>query len=154
MSRFLKFSFFAGFILGTIQFLLVLSSWSVVAGLLWGIVPAWFWATCQKLKQEQTVSKLEGIASYAVVMFGGVLALAGVLCVLTSIGFMIADPEIIQAAMEQQPNFDDLSEVELESITKVMKVLPSIMPLIALGVCLQSVSYIGYGLAVVRNYSR
>ena len=154
MSRFLKFSFFAGFILGTIQFLLVLSSWSVVAGLLWWIVPAWFWATCQKLKQEQTVSKLEGIASYAVVMFGGVLALAGVLCVLTSIGFMIADPEIIQAAMEQQPNFDDLSEVELESITKVMKVLPSIMPLIALGVCLQSVSYIGYGLAVVRNYSR
>lgn len=154
MSRFLKFSFFAGFILGTIQFLLVLSSGSVVAGLLWGIVPAWFWATCQKLKQEQTVSKLEGIASYAVVMFGGVLALAGVLCVLTSIGFMIADPEIIQAAMEQQPNFDDLSEVELESITKVMKVLPSIMPLIALGVCLQSVSYIGYGLAVVRNYSR
>ncbi|MDA0780100.1 MAG: hypothetical protein O2810_04255 [Bacteroidetes bacterium] len=154
MSRFLKFSFFAGFILGTIQFLLVLSSGSVVAGLLWGIVPAWFWATCQKLKQEQTVSKLEGIASYAVVMFGGVLALAGVLCVLASIGFMIADPEIIQAAMEQQPNFDDLSEMELESITKVMKVLPSIMPLIALGVCLQSVSYIGYGLAVVRNYSR
>ena len=154
MSRFLKFSFFAGFILGTIQFLLVLSSGSVVAGLLWGIVPAWFWATCQKLKQEQTVSKLEGIASYAVVMFGGVLALAGVLCVLTSIGFMIADPEIIQAAMEQQPNFDDLSEVELENITKVMEVLPSIMPLITLGVCLQSVSYIGYGLAVVRNYSR
>ncbi len=154
MSRFLKFSFFAGFILGTIQFLLVLSSGSVVAGLLWGIVPAWFWATYQKLKQEQTVSKLEGVASYAVVMYGGVLALAGVLCILASIGFMIADPEIIQAAMEQQPNFDDLSEVELESITKVMKVLPSIMPLIALGVCLQSVSYIGYGLAVVRNYSR
>lgn len=153
MSRFLKFSFIAGFILGTIQFLLVLSSGSVVAGLFWGVVPAWFWATYQKLKQEQTVSKLEGVASYAVVMYGGVLALAGVLCVLASIGFMIADPEIIQAAMEQQPNFDDLSEVELESITKVMEVLPSIMPLITLGVCLQSVSYIGYGLAVVRNYS-
>ena len=153
MSRFLKFSFIAGFILGTIQFLLVLSSGSVVAGLFWGIVPAWFWATYQKLKQEQTVSKLEGVASYAVVMYGGILALAGVLCVLASIGFMIADPEIIQAAMEQQPNFDDLSEVELESITKVMEVLPSIMPLITLGVCLQSVSYIGYGLAVVRNYS-
>jgi len=153
MSRFLKFSFIAGFILGTIQFLLVLGSGSVVAGLFWGVVPAWFWATYQKLKQEQTVSKLEGVASYAVVMYGGVLALAGVLCVLASIGFMIADPEIIQAAMEQQPNFDDLSEVELESITKVMEVLPSIMPLITLGVCLQSVSYIGYGLAVVRNYS-
>ncbi len=153
MSRFLKFSFIAGFILGTIQFLLVLSSGSVVAGLFWGVVPAWFWATYQKLKQEQTVSKLEGVASYAVVMYGGILALAGVLCVLASIGFMIADPEIIQAAMEQQPNFDDLSEVELESITKVMEVLPSIMPLITLGVCLQSVSYIGYGLAVVRNYS-
>lgn len=153
MSRFLKFSFITGFILGTIQFLLVLSSGSVVAGLFWGVVPAWFWATYQKLKQEQTVSKLEGVASYAVVMYGGVLALAGVLCVLASIGFMIADPEIIQAAMEQQPNFDDLSEVELESITKVMEVLPSIMPLITLGVCLQSVSYIGYGLAVVRNYS-
>ena len=153
MSRFLKFSFIAGFILGTIQFLLVLSSGSVVAGLFWGVVPAWFWATYQKLKQKQTVSKLEGVASYAVVMYGGILALAGVLCVLASIGFMIADPEIIQAAMEQQPNFDDLSEVELESITKVMEVLPSIMPLITLGVCLQSVSYIGYGLAVVRNYS-
>ena len=153
MSRFLKFSFIAGFILGTIQFLLVLSSGSVVAGLFWGVVPAWFWATYQKLKQEQTVSKLEGFASYAVVMYGGILALAGVLCILASIGFMIADPEIIQAAMEQQPNFDDLSEVELESITKVMEVLPSIMPLITLGVCLQSVSYIGYGLAVVRNYS-
>ena len=153
MSRFLKFSFIVGFILGTIQFLLVLSSGSVVAGLFWGVVPAWFWATYQKLKQEQTVSKLEGVASYAVVMYGGILALAGVLCVLASIGFMIADPEIIQAAMEQQPNFDDLSEVELESITKVMEVLPSIMPLITLGVCLQSVSYIGYGLAVVRNYS-
>jgi len=154
MSRFLKFSFIVGFILGTIQFLLVLSSGSVVAGLFWGVVPAWFWATYQKLKQEQTVSKLEGVASYAVVMYGGILALAGVLCVLASIGFMIADPEIIQAAMEQQPNFDDLSEVELENITKVMEVLPSIMPLITLGVCLQSVSYIGYGLAVVRNYSR
>ena len=154
MSRFLKFSFFAGFILGTIQFLLVLGSGSVVAGLFWGIVPAWFWATYQKLKQEQTVSQLEGIASYAVVMFGGILALAGVLCILASIGFMIADPEMIQAAMEQQPNFDDLSDLELESVTKIVEILPSIMPLITVGVCLQSIAYIGYGLAVVRNYSR
>ncbi len=154
MSRFLKFSFFAGFILGTFQFLLVLSSGSIVAGLFWGIVPAWFWATHQKLRQDQTVSQLEGVASYAVVIYGGILGLVGILCVISSIVFMVADPEIIQAALEQQPNYDDFSDKELENLEKVMDVLPAILPLITLGVCLQSISYIGYGLAVVRNYSR
>ena len=154
MSWFLKFLFFAGFILGTIQFLLVLSSGSIVAGLFWGIVPAWFWATHQKLKNEQAVSQPEGIASYAVVIYGGILALLGVLCIISSVVFMVADPEIIQAALEQQPNYDDFSDKELENLEQVMDVLPEIMPLITLGVCLQSISYIGYGLAVVRNYSR
>lgn len=154
MTRLIKFSFFAGFILGTIQFVLVLSSGSIIAGLFWGIVPAWFWATYQKLKQEQTVSQLEGIASYAMVIYGGILALVAVLCIISTIVFMVTDPEIIQAALEQQPNYDDFSDEELDSITKVMEVLPSIMPLITLGVCLQSVSNISYGLAVVRNYSR
>jgi hypothetical protein len=59
-----------------------------------------------------------------------------------------------QAAMEQQPNYDDFSDEELESFTKILEVVPSIMPLITLAVCLQSVAYISYGLAVVRNYSR
>ena len=68
MSRFVRFSFLAGFVLGVAQFILVLSSGSIVAGLFWGIVPAWFWATHIKLKQEQTVSQIEGVASYAVVM--------------------------------------------------------------------------------------
>lgn len=154
MTRLIKFSFFAGFILGIIQFVLVLSSGSIIAGLFWGIVPAWFWATYQKLKQEQTVSQLEGIASYAMVIYGGILALVAVLCIISTIVFMVTDPEIIQAALEQQPNYDDFSDEELDSITKVMEVLPSIMPLITLGVCLQSVSNISYGLAVVRNYSR
>lgn len=154
MTRLIKFSFFTGFILGIIQFVLVLSSGSIIAGLFWGIVPAWFWATYQKLKQEQTVSQLEGIASYAMVIYGGILALVAVLCIISTIVFMVTDPEIIQAALEQQPNYDDFSDEELDSITKVMEVLPSIMPLITLGVCLQSVSNISYGLAVVRNYSR
>ena len=154
MSRFVRFSFLAGFVLGVAQFILVLSSGSIVAGLFWGIVPAWFWATHVKLKQEQTVSQIEGIASYAVVMYGGVLALLGVLCIISSIVFVVADPEIIQAAMEQQPNYDDFSDEELESFTKILEVVPSIMPLITLAVCLQSVAYISYGLAVVRNYSR
>jgi hypothetical protein len=56
--------------------------------------------------------------------------------------------------MEQQPNYDDFSDEELESFTKILEVVPSIMPLITLAVCLQSVAYISYGLAVVRNYSR
>lgn len=154
MSRFVRFSFLTGFVLGVAQFILVLSSGSIVAGLFWGIVPAWFWATHIKLKQEQTVSQIEGIASYAVVMYGGVLALLGVLCIISSIVFVVADPEIIQAAMEQQPNYDDFSDEELESFTKILEVLPSIMPLITLAVCIQSVAYISYGLAVVRNYSR
>ena len=154
MSRFVRFSFLTGFVLGVAQFILVLSSGSIVAGLFWGIVPAWFWATHIKLKQEQTVSQIEGIASYAVVLYGGVLALLGVLCIISSIVFVVADPEIIQAAMEQQPNYDDFSDEELESFTKILEVLPSIMPLITLAVCIQSVAYISYGLAVVRNYSR
>lgn len=154
MSRFVRFSFLTGFVLGVAQFILVLSSGSIVAGLFWGIVPAWFWATHIKLKQEQTVSQIEGIASYAVVMYGGVLALLGVLCIISSIVFVVADPEIIQAAMDQQPNYDDFSDEELESFTKILEVLPSIMPLITLAVCIQSVAYISYGLAVVRNYSR
>ena len=154
MSRFVRFSFLTGFVLGVAQFILVLSSGSIVAGLFWGIVPAWFWATHIKLKQEQTVSQIEGIASYAVVMYGGVLALLGVLCIISSIVFVVADPEIIQAAMEQQPNYDDFSDEELESFTKILEVLPSIMPLITLAICIQSVAYISYGLAVVRNYSR
>lgn len=154
MSRFTKFSFFTGFVLATILFLLVFSSGAVLSGLFWGIVPVWFWATHQKLKQAQPVSQIEGIAAYAVVFLGGLLALTGLLFVFGSIGLMIADAEILQTAMEQQPNYDDLSDEELESVAKVMKILPSIMPLITLGVCLQSVAYIGYGLAVVRNYSR
>ena len=154
MSRFVRFSFLTGFVLGVAQFILVLSSGSIVAGLFWGIVPAWFWATHIKLKQEQTVSQIEGIASYAVVLYGGVLALLGVLCIISSIVFVVADPEIIQAAMEQQPNYDDFSDEELESFTKILEVVPSIMPLITLAVCIQSVAYISYGLAVVRNYSR
>mgnify|MGYP003324642648 FL=1 len=87
-------------------------------------------------------------------MYGGVLALLGVLCIISSIVFVVADPEIIQAAMEQQPNYDDFSDEELESFTKILEVLPSIMPLITLAVCIQYVAYISYGLAVVRNYSR
>jgi len=154
MSRFTKYSFFTGFVLATILFLLVFSSGAVLAGGFWGIVPVWFWATYQKLKQAQPVSQIEGIAAYAVVLLGGLLALTGLLFVFASIGLMIADAEIIQAAMEQQPNYEDLSDEELESVAKVMEILPSIMPLITLGICLQSVAYIGYGLAVVRNYSR
>ena len=127
---------------------------AVLSALFWGIVPAWFWATYQKLKQGQSVSQIEGVASYAIVLFGGILALFGILCVFASIGLMIAEPEIIQAAIEQQPNYDDLSDEDLENITKVMELLPSLMPIITLGVCLQSVAYIGYGLAVVRTYSR
>lgn len=113
----------------------------------------WFWATYQKLKQQQPVSQIEGIASYAVVIYGGILALVGVLFVLASIGFMVADAEIIQAALEQQPNYDDFSDEELENIAVVMEMLPALMPVITLCVCLQSVAYIGYGLAVMRNYS-
>jgi hypothetical protein len=154
MSRFITFSFRAGFILGILLFLIVLSTGAVLSALFWGIVPAWFWATYQKLKQGQSVSQIEGVASYAIVLFGGILALVGILCVFASIGLMIAEPEIIQAAIEQQPNYDDLSDEDLENITKVMELLPSLMPIITLGVCLQSVAYIGYGLAVVRTYSR
>ncbi len=153
MSRFVRFSFFTGFVLGLVWFLLVLSAGSIFAGLFWGIIPVWFWATYQKLKQQQPVSQIEGVASYAVVFYGGILALVGVLFILASIGFMVADAEIIQAALEQQPNYDDFSDEELENIAVVMEMLPALMPVITLGVCLQSVAYIGYGLAVMRNYS-
>ncbi|MGB0357102.1 MAG: hypothetical protein ACPGC2_00085 [Flavobacteriaceae bacterium] len=150
MSRFVRFSFFMGVFLGLVHFLFVIGKGSILAGIFWGLIPVWFWATFQKLKQNAPVKKLEGVAAYFVVLYGGVLALVAVVCVIASIGFWVLDPEIIQAAVEQQPNYEDLSEDELQVIAK----LPSIMPLFTLGICLQSVSNIVYGLAVVRNYSR
>jgi hypothetical protein len=150
MSRFVRFSFFVGVFLGLLQFLYVIGGGSIIAGLFWGLIPVWFWATFQKLKQNAPVKTLEGVAAYAVVLYGGVLALVAVVCVIASIGFLVLDPEVIQAAMEQQPNYEDLSEEELQ----VIAWLPSVMPLFTLVFCLQATTYIGYGLAVVRNYSR
>lgn len=150
MSRFVRFSFFMGVFLGLVHFLYVIGGGSILAGIFWGFIPVWFWATYQKLKQNSPVKKVEGIAAYVVVLYGGVLALLALLCIIASIGFLVLDPELIQAAIEQQPNYDDFNDEELQVIAK----LPSIMPLFTLGVCLQSISYIVYGLAVVRNYSR
>lgn len=154
MSRFLRFSFFVGITLGVAQFLLVIGSGSYIAGAFWGVVPVWFWATYQKLQQDTSVSALEGIASYGIVIYGGIMALVTVLFLLGTIGFLLADPEIIQAALEQQPNFDDMTEQELEEVNKVVEWLPSLMPLLTLAACLQAVSYLRYGVAVVKNYSR
>lgn len=154
MSRFVRFSFFVGITLGLAQFLLVIGSGSYIAGAFWGIVPVWFWATYQKMQKDTAVSPLEGIASYGVVIYGGIMALASVLFLLGTIGFLLADPEIIQAALEQQPNFDDMTEQELEEVNKVVEWLPSLMPLLTLGACLQAISYIRYGIAVVKNYTR
>ena len=154
MSRFVRFSFFAGFFLGLLQFLFVIGGGSILAGLFWGIIPVWFWATFQKLKQETSVSQLEGIAAYTVVIYGGLLALLALFCVFASFAFIIVDPEVIQAAVEQQPNYDDFSDEELSALNQVMAWLPSLMPLITFAICVQAMAYIGYGLAVVRNYSR
>ncbi len=154
MSRFLRFSFFVGITLGVAQFLLVIGSGSYIAGAFWGVVPVWFWATYQKLQQDTSVSALEGFASYGIVIYGGIMALVTVLFLLGTIGFLLADPEIIQAALEQQPNFDDMTEQELEEVNKVVEWLPSLMPLLTLAAFLQAVSYLRYGVAVVKNYSR
>lgn len=154
MSRFVKFSFFAGVSLATLQFLLVLSGGNSIAGLFWGIIPVWFWATYQKLKQEASVGQLEGIAAYTVVIYGGLLGLLALFCLFAAFAFLVIDPEVIQAAMEQQPNYDDFSDEELTAINQVMEWLPKLMPLITAAICIQATAYIGYGLAVVRNYSR
>lgn len=154
MSRFIQFSFFAGIALAFVQFSFVIGGGSIITGLLWGVVPVWFYATYQKLKQAAQVHQWEGIAAYAVVIYGGVLALVTLVCIIASIGFLVIDPEIIQAAMEQQPGFDDFSDEELNAVNQMMDWLPMLMPLITLAICVQSVAYIGYGLAVVRNYSR
>lgn len=154
MSRFIQISFFAGFILGALQFLIVINSGAIVAGIFWGIVPAWFWATHQKLKQDKPVSAFEGVASYAVVIYGGILALVTIFCLFSTFAFLVVDADVIQAAIEQQPNYDDYSEEELTAINQVIEWLPALMPVITLAFCIQTVAYIGYGLAVVRNYTR
>lgn len=154
MSSFVRFSFFAGFFLGLIQFLFVIGGGSIIAGVFWGIIPVWFWATYQKLKQESTVSQLEGIAAYALVIYGGFLALVAICCLIAAIAFFLVDPEVIQAAIEQQPNYDDFSEEELTVLNQVMGRLPTLMPVITLAIGIQAVAYMGYGLAVVRNYTR
>lgn len=154
MSRFVKFSFFAGVSLATLQFLFVLSEGNIIAGLFWGIIPVWFWATYQKLKQEASVNQLEGVAAYAVVIYGGFLGLLAFLCLFATFAFWVVDPEVIQAAMEQQPNYDDFNDEELTAINQVMEWLPTLMPLITAAISIQATTYIGYGLAIVRNYSR
>lgn len=154
MSRFVRISFSIGIVLALLQFIYVISIGNVIIGLFWGIVPVWFWATYQKLKQKSLVRPLEGIAAYGVVLYGGVMALATILFLLATIGFWVLDPEVIQTAMEQQSSFDDLSNEELAAVNQLMEWLPSLMPILTLGICLQSISYIGYGLAVVRHYSR
>lgn len=154
MSRFVRFSFIAGFLLGTLQFLLVVGGGSIIAGLFWGIIPVWFWATYQKLKQEASVSQLEGAAAYAVVIYGGFLGLFTVLCLIATFTFLVVDLDVIQAAIEQQPNYDDFSDEELTAMNKVVEWLPTLMPLITLAVGIQATAYVRYGLAVVRNHSR
>jgi len=154
MSRFVRFSFFAGVSLATFQFLFVLSGGNSIAGIFWGIIPVWFWATYKKLKQEASVSQLEGIAAYTVVIYGGFLGLVALFCLFASFAFLVVDPELIQAAIEQQPNYDDFNDEELTAINQVMEWLPSLMPLITIAISVQATAYIGYGLAVVRNYSR
>lgn len=154
MSRFVRFSFFTGMFLGVFQFLVVIGGGSIFTGLLWGIIPVWFWATYQKLKQEHSVSQLEGMAAYAVVIYGGFLSLFAILCIIATVTFLVVDLDVIQTAMEQQPNYDDFSDEELIAMNQVMEWLPALMPLVALAVTTQAIAYISYGLAVVRNYSR
>ena len=153
MSRFIRFSFFAGFSLAALLFALVLSGGNIIPGVLWGIVPVWFWATYQKLKADNPIGQLEGVAAYVVVLFGGVLALFSLLFLFSSFAISAVDAEVIQAAVEQQPNFDDFNEEELKAMDMVVKQLPTIMPILSVVLGVMATSYIGYGLAVVRKYS-
>ena len=153
MSRFVRFSFFAGVSLATFQFLLVLSGGSIMAGLFWGVVPVWFWATFQKLKANSAVGKIEGIAAYAIVLYGALLALFSLLFLFCTVVMIGLEPEVLQAAVEQQPNYDDFSDEELEAIEMIMQYLPILMPVFGVVFGLMSTSYIGYGLAVVRKHS-
>lgn len=153
MSRFVRFSFFAGVSLATFQFLLVLSGGNIIAGLFWGIVPVWFWATFQKLKAGSAVGKIEGIAAYAIVLYGALLALFSLLFLFCTVVMIGLEPEVLQAAVEQQPNYDDFSDEELEAIEMIMQYLPILMPVFGVVFGLMSTSYIGYGLAVVRKHS-
>lgn len=153
MSRFIKFSFFAGVTLATLQFLFVLSGGNIIAGLLWGIVPVWFWATFQKLKTSASVSRVEGVAAYAVVLYGALLALFSILFLFSSFVMIGLEADLLLDALEQQPNYDDFSDEELEVFNTIIQQAPSIMPLLTVACGLMATSYIGYGLAVVRKYS-
>ena len=153
MSRFVRFSFFAGVSLATFQFLLVLSGGSIMAGLFWGVVPVWFWATFQKLKANSAVGKIEGIAAYAIVLYGALLALCSLLFLFCSMAMIGLEPEVLQTAVEKQPNYDDFSDEELEALDMVMEYFPIIMPLFGVVCGLMATSYISYGLAVVRKHS-
>lgn len=145
------FIFYIALILSVAHFLIYAINGSIVGILLSGLVPFWLWSTRRKRLSELAISGFEQALTYGVLVYAVFAVLLGVLMFLGWGILQGAGAEVFWEALEQNPAFDDLSEEEMEGVTLMMENLPTILPLVGLGVVLQAFSYLYYGISLLRG---
>ena len=145
------FFYYIALVLSVLHFLLYAINGAVLGILLSGLVPFWLWSTRRKQLSAVAVSGFEQVLTYGVLVYAVFAGLFGVLMFLGWGVLQGAGAEVFWEAMEQNPALDDLSEEEMEGVMLVMENLPTFLPLLGTAVLLQAVSYLYYGISLLRS---